>query len=168
MIHFLPRDLAALEFICTNLRPADRDEVFATRWDDDPFALARDTYAAGEFQWVVWRDGLPVASIGATPLWPGAWQVWAYGTESWDTVALALTKHARRFMMPAISNTDAHRVQCFAQADHTTSRRWLERLGATAECVLDNYGRHGQTFVLYSWHRARTRDTNSEAVACVE
>ena len=40
MIHLLPRDIAALEFICCNLRATDREEVFANRWNDDPFALA--------------------------------------------------------------------------------------------------------------------------------
>lgn len=159
MTHLLPRDLAALEFICCNLRAADREEVFANRWNDDPFALAQDTYNAGDFQWIAWRDGLPVASIGAIPVWPGVWQVWAYGTDDWLKVAVTLTKHVKRFMIPAIENTGAHRAQCFALGSHETARRWLERLGAAPECVLDNYGRHGQTFVLYSWRQRRAQDT---------
>lgn len=153
------RDLAALEYITERLRDRDREEIFATRWDADAIQLAKDTFNAGEFQWVAWVAGEPVASIGAAPIWPGVWQVWAYGTENWPRAALTLTRHVRRFMIPALLRDGAHRAQCFAMEKHVQACRWLERLGAKRDAVLDNYGGHGQTFVLYSWQREQLEET---------
>ncbi len=150
------RDQAALEYITERLREGDREEIYATRWDQDHVKLAADTFNAGEFQWVAWVDGEPVASIGAAPSWPGVWIVWAYGTDRWPEAALTLTKHVRRFMIPALYRAGAQRAQCFAMQSHQVACRWLERLGARPDAVLDNYGRHGQTFVLYSWQRGET------------
>ena len=108
-------------------------------------------------------DGVPVASIGALPSWPGVWSAWAYGTDDWNKVALTLTKHVVRHMIPSLERFGAHRVQCHAMEKHTQACRWLERLGAKADARLDNYGRHGQSFVLYSWRQRQTR----EDTACV-
>lgn len=152
------RDLAALEYITERLRERDREEIFATRWDEDTARLAADTFNAGEFQWVAWVDGEPVASIGAAPVWPNVWQVWAYGTDNWHKAALTLTKHVKRFMIPALNENGAIRAQCYAMQKHEQACRWLERLGARPDATLDNYGGHGQTYVLYSWRQRKTED----------
>lgn len=153
----LEKDHAALLYIAENLRARDREEIYATRWGDDPEQLARDTFAAGDFQWIAWVDGVPVASIGAFPSWPGVWTCWAYGTDDWNKVAITLTKHVRRSMIPTLVEMGAHRVQCHALEKHIVARAWLESLGAEPEVRLDNYGRQGQTFVLYSWRQDTTR-----------
>lgn len=154
------RDLGALLYITRRLRPRDREEIFANRWADDPDQLAMDTFNAGDFQWIAYKDTIPVASIGAAPLWPGVWSVWAYGTDGWPRVVLALTKHVRRFMIPGLLNAGAKRAHCFALETHDDARRWLTALGAEAEAVLDNYGKDGQAFVCYSWRRSMTEATD--------
>lgn len=147
----------ALDYICQNLRARDYEEVFATQYEDDPFTLADNTLACGDFQWIAWRDGEPVASIGARPMWPNVWNVWAFGTDRWPEVVLALTRHVRRFMIPALKNFGAHRAQCFALETHDDARRWLTSLGAQEGPKLDKFGKSGQTFVVYSWLRDTTR-----------
>lgn len=139
--------------IATNLRPRDREELFATRYGNDPAALARDAVATGAFRWGAYLDGRPVAMVGAFPRWPNVWTAWAYGTPEWPKAALTITRHVRRFMLPAIYNSGAHRVDALALASHTDARRWLESLGAVAEKTLDNYGRNGEKFVSYVWTR---------------
>jgi hypothetical protein len=146
----------ALTYICQNLRERDREEVFATRYDESPESLAEQTLMCGDFQWIAWRDGLPVASIGAYPAWPNVWTVWAFGTDDWPRVALTLTKHVQRFMIPALKNSGAHRAQCFALDTHHDARRWLVALGAKEGPRLDKFGKNGQTFVLYSWLHSTT------------
>jgi hypothetical protein len=145
------RDLGALYHIASNLRARDREEIFATRYTDDPDDLAKDTFNSGDFQWIAYHRETPVASIGAVPVWPGVWSVWAYGTDDWPKVALTLSKHAVRFMRPGMINAGGRRAQCHALQKHTQARKWLERMGFRAEATLDNFGKNGQTFVLYSW-----------------
>lgn len=157
MIRLVDADYESLLHICENLREADREEVFATNWGNDPARLAAITFSLGSFQWVAELDGKPVASIGAHPVWPGVWQVWAFGTDDFMKVVRTLTKHVKRFMWPALENTDAHRIQCFAMQSHEQACRWLEFLGAHPETVMENFGRDKQPFVLYVWTRDRTK-----------
>ena len=154
------KSLSALEYIATFLRERDREEVFALRYEEDPARLAMDTFALGEFQWIAYADQTPAASIGAFPVWPGVWQCWAYGTDRWPEVVRTLTKHVRRFMRPALLNSDARRLQCWAMESHDDARKWLKFLGAQEEARLDNYGKNGQTFVCYSWRRGMTERTD--------
>lgn len=138
-------------YVAENLRERDRREIFATRWEDDPNGLALDTVAAGGFSWVASYKDRPVAVIGATPRWPKVWTAWAYGTDEWPRVVRRLTKHVRRFMMPALRNAGAIRVDCIALEEHHDARRWLTALGAQQEKTLASWGRNGETFVGYSW-----------------
>eukprot|EP00752_Nemacystus_decipiens_P019185 g17241.t1 len=55
-------DLLALQMIASRMRQVDQDEIYATSWTEDPNELANRTHAAGDFQWVVWKDDDPVAS----------------------------------------------------------------------------------------------------------
>lgn len=146
-------DLLALTMIARRLRTADQRECFGLSYDDSPDSLAIRTHQAGPFQWTAWHDGVPVASIGAHTNWPGVWTCWAYGTDRWDKVALSLTKHVLRYMIPALHETGAHRVQCHADADHEVSRRWLTFMGAKCGEPLDFFGKNGQTYHCYWWDR---------------
>jgi hypothetical protein len=143
-------------YIAQNLRERDRREVFATMWTDEPEELAQKTLMCGDFQWVVWKDDVPVASIGAYPLWPGVWGLWAFGTDRWNEVVRTLTKHIRRFMLPAILNAGAHRGQCHAMVEHVQARRWMKTLGAEEQAFLPGYGKNGEDFVVCVWDRDRT------------
>jgi hypothetical protein len=149
--------LEALAYICANLRERDKQEIFALRWEDNHMQLAADTFACGALQQIAFLDGEPVAVVGAHPMWPGVWSVFAFGTDKWSKVVLALTRYVRTFIIPALYNGGCRRAQCFALETHTDARRWLELLGATAEVVLPDFGKDGETFVLYSWDRFRTR-----------
>jgi hypothetical protein len=58
-------DLGSLLFICRNLRAADHEELFATRWDDDPDALAAEAFTRwGSFAWVAGLGDEPIAACG--------------------------------------------------------------------------------------------------------
>lgn len=159
MTRLVAPTMAALLHICRNLRARDREEIFATRFDEDPVGLAEETYALREFGWVaVASDGEPVAVIGAAPIWPTVWSVYAFGTDRWPEVVRTLTKHARRFMMPALLNTGARRAQCYALYEHDDARHWLKALGANEEHVLEEFGKSGERFVLYAWDRKEMLD----------
>lgn len=139
--------------VAQNLRRRDAEEIFATRYGNDPADLARDTMLTGAFRWGFYLDDKPVAMLGAFPRWPNVWSLWAYGTDDWQKVILAMTKHATRFMKPAMYNAGAKRVDCMVLGTHTDSRTWLEHLGLRPEKTMDNWGKKGETFVCYCWTR---------------
>lgn len=143
--------------IANNLRARDREELFATRYGNDPADVARDAVQTGAFRWGAYLDGEPIAAIGAMPRWPRVWSAWSYGTDKWPRAALTLTKHVRGFMLPALYHAGAIRVDALSLGSHTDARRWLELLGAEAEISLDNWGRNGETFVNYVWTRKKTK-----------
>lgn len=135
------------------MRAIDREEVFATRFDDSADALAGDIMTVPQFTWVAWKDDEPVAVIGCRPMWPGVWCAFAFGTDRWPEVVLTLTKHIRRFMQPALERS-AHLLVAFVHEKHYKSQRWLVRLGAEPIApVLDEWGRGRENFILYGWRR---------------
>jgi hypothetical protein len=148
--------------VVRNLRERDRVEIFACEYGEDPVDFARRTCSLGAFQWGAYLDGKPVAVIGAVPKWPNVWQVFAFGTDDWPKVVLTLTRHARRFMVPAMFRAGAHRLECAALETHADSRRWLERcFGAKPEVLLAHYGKNGENFVNYVVTREPTKPSKT-------
>lgn len=144
-------DLGSLLYICRNMRADDRSEIFATRWDDDPDQLAADAFTRwGEMSYIAFaQDGTPVASIGATPVWPGVWSGWMMATDRFGEVGKPLTKWIRRVMLPAIAKAGCHRAEARSESTHHAAHRWMEMLGAKPESVLRQYGRQKQDFILF-------------------
>jgi hypothetical protein len=146
-----PLDHAAVGFVAARMRDCDRDEIFATRWENDPQKIAEETMTCARFGAVAWHEDEPVAVVCAMPLWPGVWTVAMYATAKWPAVALAVTRWLRRELMPDVAATGAHRVECRSLATHVMAHRWLERLGARCDGVLTDYGRHREAFYVYAW-----------------
>lgn len=146
-------DLGSLLYVCRNMRAGDREEIFATRWDDDPDALAAEAYTRwGSFGFVaVTADGIPAAAIGACPSWGGVWNAWMIGTDRFDEVGKQLTKWVRQVMIPAVVESGCHRVEARSLGTHDVAHRWMKMLGAKPESVLRRYGREKQDFVLFVW-----------------
>lgn len=146
-----------LAHIVPRLRAADEKEIFSLRWNCDDGTLDRDRFvediaAMPGLAWTAHaRDGEPVAVIGARPLWPGVWGAYAFGTDRWREVALTLTKVALRRMAPTlIEDMGAHLAFCYAQADHTQARAWLERIGFKAEFTVPQMGRDRSDYVFHA------------------
>lgn len=148
-------ELEAVEHILRNLRQSDADELYAQRWDRDPdsYALVVDSLPTSMCD-VFWHQGEPASLIGAYPLWPGVWSVFAFGTDKWDKCVVSLTKHARRFLMPAIYNSGFHRAQAWSVTSHTRAHRWMVRcLGARHEATHVGWGAGGEDFHCFMWDR---------------
>jgi hypothetical protein len=146
-------DLGSLLYICRNLREADRDELFATRWSDDPDALAAEAFTRwGEMAYIAHgQDGMPIAAIGATPCWGGVWSAWMFGTDRFGEVGKGLTRWVKKVMIPSIVDAGCHRAEARSLGSHAVAHRWMETLGAKPESVLRRYGRNKEDFVLYVW-----------------
>jgi len=146
-------DLGSLLFICRNLRECDREELFATRFGDCPDELAAEAFSRwGSLAYVAHgEDGIPIAAIGAVPLWGGVWQAWMMGTDRFHEVGKQLTRWARKVMIPSVVAAGCHRAEARSLGSHPDAHKWMEMLGAKRESVLRRYGRDKQDFVLFVW-----------------
>lgn len=142
-----PLAMEDLVAIARTMRAADRSEIFATRFDDDPVALIADLLAGDPIGATLAADDVPVAALGATEMWPGNWSVWMFATDRWPGVARAATRLAREVMRPALIRLGGRRAECRSAAHHTTAHRWIGHLGGTVEAVYPAYGRAGETFI---------------------
>lgn len=140
------------------MRSKDRDEVFATQWDEDSSSFANNILRVGDFGFVLHHDdGEPIVCGGAVPMWPGVWSVWMFATDRFDEIAMSTTKFAKRVFFPALDQSGWHRLECRSLASHSVAHKWLESLGAYKESESPAYGRSGETFLVYCWTRERTQ-----------
>lgn len=153
MSHLTRLDLLALTHLCRNLRAGDREELFATMWTDNPDDLAIQHMRLGEFGWLAWHDGRPVAAVGAAPRWPGVWSVWGFGTDEFNKAGLTLAKHIKRVIIPTLYQRGAHRADAYSLATHDEAHKWMISLGAYAETRIAGYGKGGEDFILFAWDR---------------
>lgn len=154
----LPLTEATVLPVARAMRAADRREVFATRFDDDAEALARDLVAVSRFGATIALAGRPVAAMGAMECWPGVWSVWLIATDEWKLVARAATRWARHALGTVLPEAGAHRCECRSMAEHKTAHRWLELLGARAEAVHPDFGRLRETFITFAWRFDHVRN----------
>jgi hypothetical protein len=163
MIELMPVTEMGLYFIACNLRAMDREEIFATRWDNDPSALVDECLFVlkrpSSFAVMAAFGGkipLPIAVLGAVEQWPGVWDVWAFGTEDFFRVGFILTRYVRKTLIPTLLAKGARRAHCRSLASHKAAHQWLRALGATEDCErrLKSWGKNGEDFILFEWHRA--------------
>lgn len=141
---------AAARHIVHNLRDADRRELDAVNPDMNTVRLVNKIMALEAFTFFAKVNDTPAALIGGWPLWPGVWQVFAFGTDDFERVAPTLTKFALRFMVPAITNAGGHRAQCESIEGHDRAHRWLEHMGYENEGPMRKFGRNGETFYRFA------------------
>lgn len=149
----LPATLHDLLYVAHHMRDWDKREIYATRWADDPEALALDCWRHRDTAFIACpKDGPPAAAVGAVERWPNVWSVWMFATDEIGRVGLSLHRFVSRVMIPTLRGAGARRADCFSMDGHTDAQRWLERLGArrTPDPFL-NWGRNGETFWHYYW-----------------
>ena len=140
-----------LRHVITHMRERDHKEIYALRFDDDPEKfLEHQIQRMGKMCRIWERDFVPVSVQGVMCERPGVWSMFAYGTDDWRRVVLPMTRWAWRFVIPAMCQV-AQRVECLALRENVDSRRWIESFGARQECVLREYGKNREDFVLYAW-----------------
>lgn len=163
-MNLLPLEFETVLAVARNMRAADRQEIYATRWDEDAEALAADCVTGCSIGAVIAaRDGAPVAVIGAMELWPTVWSVWMFATDHWPKVALAATRFVRRHLTPALLDLGLRRAECRSCSTHKQAHRWLEYLGAQREAEHADYGKNGETFIGYYWRAEDVRKSLQEA-----
>lgn len=151
----------ALRYIAHNLRPRDRAEIFAMRWNDDEEAFVAEVCSVAGDLWRLWSlDGEPVAVNGVVPVRPGVVIAGAFGTNKWRSIIKPMTRWSLDYVIPLLRQAGYHRGEAYVLARNTDSRRWIELLGGELEAVLKGYGRGREDFLLYTWDLTREKAQN--------
>lgn len=142
-----------LFYVANNMRQEDKEEIFATRWDDDPESMCLEIVNSPHISAYANTMGIdrPIAAIGAVPMWPGVWSVWMFATPEFHKIGKSMTKYVRDIMIPNLRK-HGHRAECRSHRNHKKAHRWLEMLGAKRESTLESFGKDKQDFFVYAWH----------------
>jgi len=144
-------EIGAVRHVAKRMRASDREEIFATRWNDDidPFLKDCEIAAAMGGAWVAHADE-PVAVIGVSEMHPHVWSAWMFATDKFDIVGRMVTKFTVRVIIPGMLRRRAHRVECRTIASHATAHHWLDFLGGRREATLKKFGKNGEDFFIYA------------------
>jgi hypothetical protein len=142
-----------LNWLVQNLSQRDYDEVMAVQFNEDPQPLVDRIMVSKGFTWLATLDGRPVAVFGAMCLWPTHWSAFAFGTDEYKKVIISISRHVRRFCVPALINFGVRMVECYVAADYTQARNWISGMipGVQEECVIREFGKNGESFVMIVW-----------------
>lgn len=151
----IPISLTAVEYLCVNMREIDQREIYGIRWHDNPLLLAREVVIASTYgkAAIATYNGKPCGIMGISPMWPGVWSVWSFGTDDWSKAVLELSRYGKKVLEPFVRVRGAHRVQCESRIDHHEAHRWLQAMGAKADGILQGYGRDGSDYLMFSWSK---------------
>jgi hypothetical protein len=142
-----PASYADVLVIASTMRDSDRAEIYATRFGEDPFDVARVAMLS-QHKYVYRQPAGPlVAAFGALQLWPGVWSIWLFANDLWTPSA---ARRVIRFVRGMLSTERFHRVECRSLATHSDAHGFIQALGLRPECVLHAYGRGQEDFVVFS------------------
>lgn len=151
-MNLAPITLDSAASVARRMREWDRREIYATRFTEDPLDLARHCNIFTKYTWTASLGDDPVAVLGAVPLHPNVWSVFAFATDRFPEIAFPLTKFVRNAMIPALALYEGvRRAQCLSLAGHTDAHRWLTLLGAHQESVVPQFGKEGEDFLVFAW-----------------
>jgi hypothetical protein len=146
-----PLQWLALEFICFNMRPIDREEVFDNLPTDNPLEIAAMLFQAVGKQGCAWQaklNGRPAACLGVFENFPGNWQIFSFGTEDYQKVVTGFLPSYRAAESYALDR-GMHRLECRSLSSHKEAHGFLRAMGFDVEAVLRGYGRNRQDYVLF-------------------
>ena len=117
-------------YVSRRMRDVDYREVMAMRWDDDSDAFALDMYRMpGPAFAAINNRGYPAAIGGIALHTPKVGTAWMVGTEHFQTVALAVTRHTRSIFARLFNLDEVNRIHAWSAAFHTDAHKWLECFG---------------------------------------
>jgi hypothetical protein len=148
--------LPALEYICLNMRDADRLEIMNVVAHDSPIRLAREAHYMitnmGRGR-IAWHNQRPAAVIFLTEDRPTIWQIGMFGTDDTKAVAFSCMRWARENLREIIRPPMCgRRMQCDSRVGHDESWRFLMAMGAVKEGPpMRAYGKDGGDYQRFVW-----------------
>jgi hypothetical protein len=150
-------------FVAAQMREQDRREVFCQLMSGaSPVDAAAISYGGTEHVHCAWYRGSPIAAFGFAPAsFSGTvWSAWAFGTRRLKRAIPEISRFVLETVAPQLIKIGVRRLEVRSIAEHHLAHRWLVRLGARRETELRNWGRDGETFILWSWTDEDWRKTH--------
>ena len=141
--------------IARNMRELDAEEIWPVTHAQTPETLAVATVAGSGLKYVARYGAVPVATWGASEMRPKVVSVWMFATDRWPKVALSVTRHINRVVMPILIEAGCVRAECWTHAGHHVAHKWLSILGAVREATVEDYGANRVPYHCYSWTKTR-------------
>jgi hypothetical protein len=152
-------------YVTANMRPKDREEVYA-QWPADMSTqmLARIlVLSPGSQCFVALHGDQPVAVFGTSPMTVNCMWVWALGTKAMWRAIPEMTRFFMEFHIPKRIDEGYTCAEARSLATHGRAHRWIEALGGVKQGPAFEFGKAGEFFVLYRWtvagYRAISRKT---------
>jgi hypothetical protein len=143
------------KYILMNLPPESAAEIAATRGagPEVPTQIADMCEIFKRYAAICYKNGEPVAIMGAIPCHAGVWTAYMLATTRMSEVVWTLTKWARRVFFPALRDLGAHRVEAQSIATYHKTHRWIRAIGAKQEALIPRFGRNREDFIrfVYMW-----------------
>lgn len=126
-----PLTEAAVQYILTNIRGIDREEVYHTRGWFDAERMKDIIMGYPGFGVVYWDDhGFPVAMCGVRDIFPHRLGVaWLLATPQVKPHLGGLSRRIRRFLRAHLDVHPELTLQAYSWERHPMSGRWLEWIG---------------------------------------
>ena len=140
--------------VCLNMRESDQQEVYGLLPHNNPYRLAFDAAAhidvAGRGV-IAWHQGKPTAMGAFVEKHPGVWEVYMFGTDDFDHVAIDMMRWVREEARSILSAVDGHRVSCESRFDHHEAHKMIRALGGIEEATLRKRGKDGADYKIFAW-----------------
>jgi hypothetical protein len=151
---------ADVVYVARNMRELDAEEIWPVTSARTPENLALGTVAGGGLKFVARYGEVPVATWGASKIRPKVVSVWMFATDRWPKVALTVTRHIKKELIPALIDAGTVRAECWTHSNHHVAHKWLGILGAVREATVEDYGQNRVPYHCYSWTRTRLEIEN--------
>lgn len=146
---------ADVRHVIGHLRRTDRQEQFATRFDDDADALVNEIIRlrplAIKHYALACDDGEPAILVAAYLVSPKVARFHMASTDRMGEIARAGHRWGLQRFIPSVLMPNVRRAEARILADHTIARRWVAACGFVEEGVIRRVGRAGEDFVQVVW-----------------
>lgn len=150
-------DLGAVKYIIQNCRARDRAEIEALYGLQPTLDLAPEWASSACLMKIFDHNGHPAAFVAAHRLTHTVCQLSMIATEDWQHVAASVIKWGKRSAIPALYLQGFKRAECRSIEGHPEAIRFLMHLGFDVEGYCKQYGRQGETFLLFAYTKPRVR-----------
>lgn len=152
-VRIAPSCLRDASYVVANMRPVDEEEILCqlpegTKRHEFAYALIM----AGE-SFVAYRDDLPVMLIGTTPMNVACSSIWAMGTKHTNRVLHAVTRFMLTEHLPSLIERGVITMEARSHVNHAPAHRWMRSTGAVVNGEPFVYGRDGEKFLTFQWHK---------------
>lgn len=155
-----PANIRDVSFIAGNLRDNDKTEVLCQLPEGITAQQIGYICTRPGTSFIAYLDSKPVMVFGFDPvtLAGNVLNAWAFGTKDSHKVIHQLTLWLKDNLLRDWINQGVTRIEARSFVEHVDAHKWLKSTGAVEEGTLIDFGRNGEQFIQFAWHRSRLKE----------